>query len=120
MQWFQEGANKGDPNDNVAFTCLQAELKQTKKNYDIAIKGCADLGFVHMEALMNERCGLCQLKRKKQQHAQSYLKRAIGLYSDWGATAKVARMKQDHEFLRSWTPQILKGFRDSSRSKLVK
>ena len=50
MKWFQDGSRKGNLNDKAAFLCLQAENKQTKKNYDAAIKLCADLGFLHMEA----------------------------------------------------------------------
>ncbi|KAL3904649.1 MAG: hypothetical protein SGILL_009985 [Bacillariaceae sp.] len=104
MKWFEEGAKKGDPNDQVALICLQAETKQTKKNYDAAINRCSNLGMLHMEALMNERCGLCQLKRKKLQHAQEYLTQAISVWNEWGATAKVVRMKEEHAFLESWTP----------------
>jgi hypothetical protein len=57
--------------------------------YDVAIGAAAKAGFVHHEALANERAGIMLHEQKQDELARKHLTRARELYRTWGALAKV-------------------------------
>ena len=123
---FQRLAKVGSPNAPPALACFRAEERQSKTNYDKAIRSCSSSGMMHLEALMNERCGLYLLDQHQKQRQRSdgrkkkegqkmdrvednvnalpaeykaYLTNAMWLYYDYGAMGKVNWMRKNHSFL---------------------
>lgn len=69
-------------------------------HYDDAVARAAAGGFVHDEALANERAGLFHLARGARSVARAYLLEARFAWQRWGAVAKVAQLDALHgEFL---------------------
>mmetsp|Transcript_10194 Transcript_10194/g.14859 ORF Transcript_10194/g.14859 Transcript_10194/m.14859 type:complete len:175 (+) Transcript_10194:3301-3825(+) len=58
-------------------------------------------GFVHDQALANERAGIFFLETNDEFWASFYLSRARDLYRDWGAQAKVDSMNGMYDSLLS-------------------
>jgi len=83
---------------------LQAELKATGRNveatkrlFEDAIKSFAASGFIHLQAIANERLADFMKRRNKPPLVwQSYLRAATKLYAEWGAAAKVSQLVNDH------------------------
>lgn len=65
-----------------------------KSAYDEAITAAARLGYIHNQALSNERAGIYFLEYNESDLATTYLSRACDLYAQWGATAKVTQMER--------------------------
>jgi predicted ATPase/serine phosphatase RsbU (regulator of sigma subunit) len=61
--------------------------------YDQAIAGAQEEGFVHIEAVANEVCGRFHLAGGRTTIARAYLKEALYAYQRWGATAKVKQLR---------------------------
>jgi predicted ATPase len=102
MKEFEKPALEGSENAHPVFMCLRAEDCPSKSYYDEAIQACSNASLMHLEAMMNERCGLFLLEEIEDQKkllAEPYLSRAMWLYNDWCATGKVYQMMQRHEFL---------------------
>uniref|UniRef100_A0A7S0KXE6 Anaphase-promoting complex subunit 5 n=1 Tax=Asterionellopsis glacialis TaxID=33640 RepID=A0A7S0KXE6_9STRA len=79
---------------------LKAEIALLKSGmdsalplYELSIELAKSSGFVHEEALANERAGLALLHlNTEDSFGFSFLQNAIKLYEDWGAHAKVAHL----------------------------
>ena len=119
LQQFQRLAKAGSRNAPAMALCLKAECKPSLDRYSSAITACSEAGFVHLEAIMNERCaqflsssatsnhnrknvmnnGLADEEQEKL--AEAHFSNALWLYSDWGATGKVNQMKKQHSFLKN-------------------
>ncbi|KAL3913685.1 MAG: hypothetical protein SGILL_006391, partial [Bacillariaceae sp.] len=99
LKLYKASADQGNPNAKVISLCLEAENKQSKINYNLAIEACRQREFLHLEALMNENCGLYQLKRKKADKGKEYLKNAMKKYQEYGARAKVRQLIAEFDFL---------------------
>ena len=62
------------------------------ENYEQAIKGAGDNGFIHEEALANELYARLWQKRGNDRVAEIYMREARALYHRWGAGAKVSHL----------------------------
>ena len=104
MKTFQRLAKRGSTNARVFLQCLRAEDRPSKERYDTAIRACTDSSFLHLEALMNEHCGMYLLDHfndeKVKEEAESYLTQAMFLYFDWGALGKVNQLRLRYKFLK--------------------
>ena len=102
----------GSLNARPVYLCLRAVEKHRRAAYEEAIGACSEARLPHLEAMMNEQCGVMlleeasKLSRKRTNvsdamisSAHGYLENALWLYSDWGAEAKVAQLKGRYEFL---------------------
>ena len=99
LAFYEKMSNEGsNPNAKVIHACLVAESDQKKIHYNAAIKACQEHDFLHLEALMNERCGMYQRKRKKRVKAEPYFLRAYELYNQYGATGKVRAMQEENGY----------------------
>ncbi len=68
--------------------------------YDRAIAGAKENEFLQEEALANELAAKFYLNWDKEKIATSYMQEAYYCYAKWGATAKIAHLKQNY-------PQLL-------------
>ena len=110
MKIFQRLSKKGSMNARVYLLCLRAEERPSKERYDEAIRACSSSTLLHLEALMNEHCGLHLLSNiqgnggnnndERRREVDSYLTRALFLYFDWGALGKVNQLRQQHKCLK--------------------
>jgi hypothetical protein len=75
-----------------------AKPEDVRKAFDEAIKAAARLGFLHNQALANQRAGLYFLEQNDESWA-TYLSRARDLYCDWGAFALVHYLETKYEGL---------------------
>lgn len=80
---------------------LKAELQAcTRKKgqslalYDTAIELSRKHGFVHEEALACEKAARMLLECRRQVEAEAYLSKAMSLYCQWGAQAKVGQLSE--------------------------
>jgi predicted ATPase/signal transduction histidine kinase len=80
---------------------------EAMESYDQAIQGAARYGFLHEEALANERCGEFYLALGRTRVAAAYLNEARYAYLRWGAAAKVSDIERRHgSLLESATAQM--------------
>ncbi|CAB9515760.1 serine threonine protein kinase [Seminavis robusta] len=113
IEEFKTYVKNGSVNSHHMLTLLQAEdaaLSSTgdwnavTKGYDEAIRCAARAGFTNHEAIGNERAGRFLVgvkennKRAKEDdavadQAKAYISRAMALYREWGATAKVDQLE---------------------------
>jgi hypothetical protein len=119
------------------LAALRGKVDKATKFYAAAIRAAAQTGFTNYEALAAERAGLFALERDPGETfwASTHLSRAVFLYADWGAAAKVDQLKQKYPTLindtgrgrrpsanlkgrRRFEPRIVEQHRDSAR-KLV-
>lgn len=96
---LEDYVRQGNVNCHHMLMLLRAELvavtgANPKKDYDLAISAAGRLGFLQMQALANERAGIFFLDHPESEHAEIYISRALDLYSQWGAIAKVKQMKR--------------------------
>lgn len=98
-KWVKNGCKNCEP----SLLLLRAEkLARTSKNeseiraaFDAAISVASKLNFLQHEALANERMGCYLLYDTGHScDACAYLKRALEVYIEWGAVAKVEKMKE--------------------------
>jgi len=68
---------------------LKREYDAAVEKYDLAIAGAKVYGFIHEQAVSNERAGDFFLAHGKIKRATRYYGHAIDLYGQWGAQAKV-------------------------------
>ncbi|MDJ0618691.1 MAG: AAA family ATPase [Calothrix sp. MO_192.B10] len=64
--------------------------------YDRAISGAKENGYIHEEALANERAADFYLSCGRMKIAEIYIKSACCGYSNWGAKAKVENLKSKY------------------------
>jgi hypothetical protein len=97
------------PNLNPLLALLRAESLSLEKSVPVsdlqnafanAIAANVEAGFVHMEALSNERAAFACIRRGGDILGDAYLDRAIVLYRDgWGATAKADWLEEQRRGL---------------------
>jgi predicted ATPase len=83
------------------LAALRGKVDAAANFYAAAIRAAAQTGFTNFEALAAERAGLFALERDSTETfwASTYLSRAVFLYADWGAVAKVDQLKQKYPTL---------------------
>ena len=74
---------------NAEEYALSGNKAKAQETYNLAISRCARSGFIHLQAITNERAGLYNLEKGDTYWATTYLSRALRNYSEWGANAKV-------------------------------
>ena len=99
MKNLQQLSKFGSANTPPVLLCLKATEKPTEANYDKAIEACRNEGFLHLQAMMNEHCGLLFLDDNNPEEGKRFLTRALWIYYDWGAMGKVAQLRKRHRFL---------------------
>ncbi|KAL3917565.1 MAG: hypothetical protein SGILL_004654, partial [Bacillariaceae sp.] len=87
--------------ERLAMTTPKKSAKKVvQRTYDEAISMLERSGLTHYAAMANESTGLYLLNvYNDRDWAEHYLKRALGLYSEWGAVVKVEQMLKQHGFL---------------------
>lgn len=78
---------------------LQGREMDAIAGYDGAIATARKQGFIHHEAIANERAAKFWLQRHKLEFAQIHLVRAWYGYQEWGAIAKTKQLQQRHSTL---------------------
>jgi hypothetical protein len=91
--------NIGSVNAHPIYLCLKAVEKHKMECYDDAILACSQANLMHLEAMMSEQGGMLLLKKGKLELGKEYLGRAVWLFNDWGATAKVDQLQERFTFL---------------------
>ena len=89
---LEQWVRKGNVNCHHMLLLLRAELHPTQQAFDEAIAVAGKLGFLHNQALGNERAGLFFLAQGDKGWASSYLANARTLYEEWGAHGKVRHL----------------------------
>lgn len=75
--------------------------KNVQSKFDEAIVAAGKLGFLHHQALANERAGTFFHRGGDDRWAKTYFQRARELYFRWGAFAKVGQMERKYcEFFK--------------------
>lgn len=80
---------------------LEAELFALKGNaratekYISAIAVAKEFGFLHCQALANERMARYLVKKENLSAAEPYFQEACELYGEWKAHAKVRRLEKE-------------------------
>jgi hypothetical protein len=74
------------------LSASSADCEVVRKSFDNAITMAGKLGFLHNQALGNERAGVYFLEQGDNAWASTYLSRARQLYREWGAMAKFEQM----------------------------
>ncbi|GAB4290110.1 MAG: hypothetical protein Fur0025_24810 [Oscillatoriaceae cyanobacterium] len=67
--------------------------------YDKAIAGAHDNGYIHYEALANEKAGEFYRAWGREKIAKIYITDAYYCYAKWGATAKVQDLEAEYPYL---------------------
>lgn len=101
LKVLQNWSEKGAVNCVFMYQLLEAEdfssqtrpVETTLKAYDTAITSATELGLQHHMALANELAGAYLLLQNQEDRASGYLNRAVHLYGQWGAVAKVKSMQ---------------------------
>ncbi|CAJ1946396.1 unnamed protein product [Cylindrotheca closterium] len=96
LKSFIKEMKHGSVNAFPIVAMLEAEKNPSKQSYDKAITACARLGLVHHEAYMCERAAEMFLAEDDKDWCKYYIRQAILLYGEWGATGKVNRLTKDY------------------------
>ena len=83
------------------------KIFEAHERYDESIKSASHQGFLHEEALANERCGDMHMIAGRTTLGLPYLNQALECYQRWGAQAKVDDLQ--HRF-----PQLIKSVRSKN------
>jgi hypothetical protein len=98
-----------------------AKSVDVARAFDDAIAMAGKLGFLHNQALANERAGVYFLEQGDCMWASTYLTRARECFSEWGAKAKVEQMNVRYKdlFQGACGPRIFKTLKAHSRLGLI-
>lgn len=96
---FKDDIKSGSQNALPVLRVLEAIEAPTKEHYDVAIRTCARLGLIQLQAITYEFAGLDYLKQGDMGWAEHYLEQSLALYHDWGATGKANQLHRDHDDL---------------------
>ena len=83
---------------------LDGRDREAMDLYEQAIRSARDNGFVHNEAIANERAAYFYAKLGFETISDAYLKNARYGYARWGADAKVRQLDQSYPRLRDEPP----------------
>ena len=78
---------------------LAGDSRLAKKHYEVAIVVAGRRGFTNDEALAHERFGEHALHLGDLNDASYHFERAIALYQEWGAHARVLQLRSAHNSL---------------------
>ena len=73
---------------------IQGRVLDAQDLYEKAVRSAHTHGFVHVEAIANERAGCFYAARGFETIATAYLRDARSCYRRWGADAKVRQLEQ--------------------------
>ena len=80
------------------LTCTNGALVDIKKAFDKSISTAGKAGFTQDAALANELAGEFFLKKGDDFWPHQYFSRAMELYREWGASAKIEQLKASRTF----------------------
>ena len=94
--------------EDAAVGASSADWRTTASIYDEAIKSSARSGLTNHEAIANELAGryLMSLEQERPgdsgitEHGRRYISRAMALYREWGAKAKVDQLEAQYPMLQ--------------------
>ncbi len=78
---------------------IDGQLDDAGRLYDLALAKASTNGFIHEEALINERAGLCWVSMDRSKIAGVYMRDAHHGYALWGAIRKVEHLEEQHPAL---------------------
>jgi len=78
---------------------VKGNLSRAAESYDLAIKAARDYEFTHIEALGNELAAKFYASQGRKKIAAAYMQDALRGYEQWGATAKIKDLKDNHPHL---------------------
>ncbi|MGP1383213.1 MAG: diguanylate cyclase domain-containing protein [Thainema sp.] len=106
VQQLQRWAKDCPDNYDHKWRLVQAEIAQlcgrsaqAQQRYEQAIESAHQHGFIHYEALANERLAHHYTQRGNQVIARAYLAEARYAYLQWGAIAKVKALETEYPYL---------------------
>jgi hypothetical protein len=104
------------------LSASSAESEVVRKSFDDAITMAGKLGFLHNQALGNERAGVYFLEQGDNAWASTYLSRARQLFREWGAMAKVKQMDLKYRdlFEKESEPLLCSSLNAQSRLSISK
>lgn len=78
--------------------------------YEKAISGASENGYIHEEAIANERAAEFYLSIGREKVAKTYMTEAYYCYISWGATAKTKDLEERHSklIIRAQIPEATK------------
>ncbi|MGB3514134.1 MAG: AAA family ATPase [Microcoleaceae cyanobacterium] len=78
--------------------------------YEKAISGASENGYIHEEAIANERAAEFYLSLGREKVAKTYMTEAYYCYISWGATAKIKDLEERHSklIIRAQIPEATK------------
>ena len=83
---------------------IEGRDREAMDLYEQAIRSARDNGFIHNEALANERAAYFYAKLGFETISDAYLKNARYCYARWGADAQVRQLDQSYLRLRDEPP----------------
>ncbi|MGZ5141508.1 MAG: histidine kinase, partial [Burkholderiales bacterium] len=83
---------------------IEGRVLEAQDLYEKAVRSAHTHGFVHNEAIANERAGCFYAARGFEKIATTYLREARFCYLRWGADGKVQQLDQCYPHLRSDRP----------------
>jgi predicted ATPase/signal transduction histidine kinase len=83
---------------------LAGDELDAERRYEESLRSARENGFVHWEALANERAARFYRERGLETAANAYLRDARQCYLRWGADAKVRQLDQQYPYLREVIP----------------
>ena len=108
LEKLKASVKRGAINDLHKLYILDAEYSTSfhrksqdaiKQKFDIAISVASKSGFVSDSAIANELAGETFLRLKDENWTSYYFSRALALYKEWGAKAKVEHVMRAKEGL---------------------
>jgi PAS domain S-box-containing protein len=83
---------------------IEGRVLEAQDLYEKAVRSAHTHGFVHNEAIANERAGCFYAARGFEKIATTYLRDARNCYLRWGAEGKVRQLEQLYPHLRADKP----------------
>ena len=83
---------------------IEGRVLEAQDLYEKAVRSAHTHGFVHIEAIANERAGCFYAARGFEKIATTYLRDARSCYLRWGAEGKVRQLEQLYPHLRADKP----------------
>ncbi|MBD2326226.1 ATP-binding sensor histidine kinase [Alkalinema sp. FACHB-956] len=109
---FQKWADHCPANYGHRFLLIQAEMAQLQgldaeatTLYDRAILAANEQGCWAIEAIACEQAAKYHRRQHRSRMARSYFQDACAAYAQWGATAKVVKLRQDWQQLAGSEPR---------------
>jgi PAS domain S-box-containing protein len=79
---------------------IEGRVLDAEHLFELAIRSSHDNGFIHNQAIANERAASFYAARGFETISHAYLQAARSCYLRWGATAKVRQLDELHPWLR--------------------